>query len=79
MGDVILANLLEKLTNNQVFSRVFNEKPNLRELFWHLHITFPLVAQRLKRLPAMWETWVQSLGWEDPLEKEKATHSTILA
>ena len=29
-----------------------------------------LVAQRLKRLPAMWETWVRSLGWEDPLEKE---------
>ena len=38
-----------------------------------------LVAQRLKRLPAMWETWVQSLGWEDPLEKEKAIHSSILA
>ena len=38
-----------------------------------------LVAQRLKRLPAMWETWVQSLGWEDSLEKEMATHSSILA
>ena len=38
-----------------------------------------LVAQRLKRLPPMWETWVQSLGWEDPLEKEMATHSSILA
>ena len=38
-----------------------------------------LVAQGLKRLPAMWETWVQSLGWEDPLEKEVATHSSILA
>ena len=38
-----------------------------------------LVAQRLKRLPAMRETWVQSLGWEDPLEKEMATHSSILA
>ena len=38
-----------------------------------------LVAQRLKRLPAMQETWVRSLGWEDPLEKEMATHSTILA
>ena len=38
-----------------------------------------LVAQRLKRLPAMQETWVQSLGWEDPLEKEMATHSRILA
>ena len=38
-----------------------------------------LVAQRLKCLPAMWETWVQSLGQEDPLEKEMATHSSILA
>ena len=37
-----------------------------------------LVAQRLKRLPPMWETWVQSLGWEDPLEKEVVTHSSIL-
>ena len=38
-----------------------------------------MVAQRLKCLPAMRETWVQSLGWEDPLEKEMATHSSILA
>ena len=38
-----------------------------------------LVAQKLKNPPAMWETWVRSLGWEDPLEKEKATHSSILA
>jgi len=38
-----------------------------------------LVAQRLKRLPLMRETWVQSLGREDPLEKEMATHSSILA
>ena len=37
------------------------------------------MAQRLKRLPAMWETRVQSLGWEDHLEKEMATHSSIFA
>ena len=37
------------------------------------------MAQRLKRLPARWETWVRSLGLEDPLEKEMATHSSILA
>ena len=37
------------------------------------------VAQLVKNLPAMWETWVQSLGWEDPLEKGKATHSSIVA
>ena len=33
----------------------------------------------VKNLPAMWETWIQSLGWEDPLEKELATHSSTLA
>ena len=38
-----------------------------------------LVAQLVKNPPAMWDTWVQSLGWEDPLEKGKATHSRILA
>ena len=38
-----------------------------------------LVAQRLKRLPTMQETWVRSLGWEDHLEKEMVTHSSILA
>ena len=38
-----------------------------------------LVAQIVKNLPAMQETWVQSLGGEDPLEKEVATHSSILA
>ena len=41
--------------------------------------TASLVAQLVKNLPAVWETRVQSLGWEDPLEKEMATHSNILA
>ena len=36
------------------------------------------MAQRVKNLPAMWETWVPSRGWEDPLEKEIATHSSVL-
>ena len=43
------------------------------------HCLKTLVARRLKRLPPMWETRVQSLGWEDPLEKEMVTHSNILA
>ena len=38
-----------------------------------------LVAQRVKNPPIMRETWVRSLGWEDPLEKRKATYSNILA
>ena len=37
------------------------------------------MAQTVKNLPAMWETQVRSLGWEDPLEKGMATHSSILA
>ena len=36
-----------------------------------------LVAQLVKNLPEMWETWVRSLGWEDPLEKGKATHTSV--
>ena len=38
-----------------------------------------LVAQLVKKQPAMWETWVQSLGWEDPIKKGMATHSSVLA
>ena len=38
-----------------------------------------LVSQTVKNAPAMQETWIQSLGWEDPLEKQRATHSSILA
>ena len=38
-----------------------------------------LVAQTVKHLPVVWETWVLSLDWEDPLEKEMATHSSTLA
>ena len=38
-----------------------------------------LVAQLVKNPPAVWETWVLFLGWEDPLEKGKATHSSVLA
>ena len=54
-----------------------------RHTCWHIYRLYwegaSLVAQRLKRLPAMQETWVRSLGQEDPLEKEMATHSSILA
>ena len=46
---------------------------------WILLMADSLVAQLFKKLPAMQETWVQSLGWEDLLEKGMATHSSILA
>ena len=48
-------------------------------LFGFIHNWASLVAQLVKNLPATQETWVQSLGWEDPLEKGKATHPSILA
>ena len=44
-----------------------------------IYFLVSLIAQLVKNPPAMRETWVQSLGWEDPLEKGKATHSSILA
>ena len=51
---------------------------NLMSFIWDTQEA-SLVGQRLKRLPAMQETWVLSLGWEDPLEEEMATHSRIPA
>ena len=47
-----------------------------------MHLSYlvaSLVAQTVKHLPAMQETWIRSLVWEDPLEKEMATHSSTLA
>ena len=45
----------------------------------YVYIWASLMAQKIKNLPAVWETQARSLGWEDPLEKEMATHSGILA
>ena len=45
----------------------------------HQWDTITLVAQTVKNLPAVQETWVQSLGWKDPPEKEMASHSSIFA
>ena len=56
------------------------DSENLDSKFWYLHLEkASLVAQVVKDPPAMWETWVRSLVWEDPLEKGRATHSSILA
>ena len=44
---------------------------------WNLLKLMSIVDQLVKNLPAMWDIWIQSLGWEDPLEKGKATHSSI--
>ena len=51
----------------------------LPDLEWaSAKIRISLVAQMVKRLSTMWETWVPSLGWEDPLEKEMAIHSSTI-
>ena len=80
-----------KETGNQSGSQILNiynigsdvkhrQDSQSEEFFFNskAHGTF-LVAQMVKNLPAMWETWVQSLAREDPLEKEMATHSSIFA
>ena len=54
-------------------------KEYIKAVYCHPAYLTSLVAQRLKCLPAVQETWVRSLGREDPLEKEMATHSSILA
>ena len=61
----------QSCVNSATFSQLFLCRFN----FWES----VQMAQRIKRLPAMQETQVRSLGWEDPLEKEMATHSSILA
>ena len=56
------------------------EKSSGEEIGYPLQYSWAsLVAQLVRNLPAMQETWVRSLGWEDPLEKGTATHSSILA
>ena len=67
---------------------VYGQKLEFRLSNWHTLILFSfashckdwasLVAQLVKNPPAMWETWVQSLGWKGLLEKGMATHSSIL-
>ena len=54
---------------------------NILSVFVLIHCLYltSLVAQTVKHLPTLWETWVQSLGQEDLLKKEMATHSSILA
>ena len=62
------------------------QRPSRQAVVWFLGMKdlkktnwASMVAQLVKNLPAIWENWVQSLGWEDSLEKGKATHSNILA
>ena len=52
---------------------------NLKERIVYIEDRASLVARMVKNLPAMWKTWVQSLGWEDPLQEGLATHCSNLA
>ena len=60
---------------------IHKKKSKAKEMFVFIQVNDDLgaMAQRVKSLPTIQETQVQSLGWEDPLEKEIATHSSILA
>ena len=65
-------------SNNSCVMLIFNHN-NYYYLIVILVFKYSLVAQMVKNLPAMWETRVWILGWEDPLEKGMKTHSSILA
>ena len=60
--------------NLPVIDHFFSVKREISKTFWA-----SLVTQLVKNLPEMQDTWVRSVGWENPLEKGKATHSSILA
>ena len=65
----------------QIYRRTSNHNctVNFMQLCTTIIILASLVAQTVKRLPAVWETWVQSLDWEEPLQMEMATHSSTPA
>ena len=80
--DVSLGELRELVMDREAGSAaihgVAKSQTRLRDLQFTSHRD-SLVAQRVKRLPPMWETWVRFLGRDDPLEKEMAARSSILA
>ena len=72
VGELILVQKVSKLQTNLKYNFTYMN-------FQNLELRAYLVAQLVKNRPAMQEIWVQFLGWEDSLEKEMATHSSILA
>ena len=73
----LLLGVLIIITINFTSISLTNELENV--YYNTLSFWTPLVVQMVKNLPAVWETWVSFLGWEDPLEKGMATHSSVLA
>ena len=61
----------------ETLKSLFQHRNSKASIHWHSAFFASLVAHLVKNQPAMQETWVASLGWEDPLEKGKATHSSI--
>ena len=74
--DKLLARLIKKKREKNQINKIRNGNGEITMDNTEIQ---RIMAQMVKNLPAMQETWVQSLGWEDPLEKGKATHSSILA
>ena len=77
LGKLYLDKTNFKTKSNKRRHDIMIHKSNIYNIYTYFMAS--LVAQRLKRLPGMLETWVWSLGREDPQEKEMATHSSILA
>ena len=75
----IHTNTLIKLTKKKIKERESSFEVLFLFKITYVHLRAFLVAQMVKNLPGMWETGFQFLGQEDPLEKEMATHSSILA
>ena len=63
----------------ETLKTLFQHHNSKASIHWHSAFFASLVVQLVKNQPAMQETWVASLGWEDPLQKGKVTHSSILA
>ena len=76
--ELVLILLVSVLSKTNKFTKHF-WSDNSVSLNWISTSEVSLVAQTVKNLSAMQENWVQSLGWEDPLEKKMATHSSVLA
>ena len=75
---------MPRITLREVRQTEKDESCPVSLIYWNLtklnsESRVSLVAHTVKNLPAMWETWLQSLGWEDPLEEEMTIHSSILA
>ena len=73
------SNWFDLLSAKRTLKSLLQHHNSKVSILWRSLSLSSLVSQMVKNLAAMWETWVRSLGWEDPLERGMATHSSILA